>query len=762
MNKTIVIKESVRGIIEYVLKRGSIDDRYVGKNRSVEGTLAHKKLQTSNKEIYAIYEKEVKLEEKFLVDGIELIIEGRADGIITIDKDIYIEEIKSTYKDVMFIDEDYNELHWAQGKFYAYIYSFQNNLDNIYVKLSYFNVETEEVKSFDRKFSFETLKSYVNDIINEYKKMVNLSLDIKEERNESIRELNFPFETYRKGQRELAVAAFNTIKEGEVLFSQAPTGIGKTISTLFPAIKSLEKDKGRRIVYLTAKTVTRKVAEDTIDILKENKLKCKSITLTSKEKICFKEKVKCNPDYCEFAKDYYEKINDLIYKALKENSTFTRERIEELSKEHTVCPFEFSLDLSSFCDVIICDYNYAFDPRARLKRFFEEAVDENIILVDEAHNLVDRARNMFSAEINKKSYLEASRLVKKEDKDLYKSLKEINEYCIGIKNKLKEIEVRSEYKKEEDKGLYKVLNKFLKECDRYLVKNFNSDGFETLKELYYSTRNFMSIRELYDKNYVTLVEEYKNSINIKLYCINPSKNLEKIVNESYASILFSATLSPINYYIDLLGGDVERSYRLRLQSPFPKANLNVSRSNLNMRYGKREENIDDLCVIINKFINEVIGNHIAFLPSYDYLNKVYTRYVEMYGDNNTIIQGNELTEVERIEFLNNFEEGRNILAFCVIGGMFSEGIDLPGKKLIGCIIVGMGFPKVSNEVNIIKDYYEDKGFDYAYVYPGINKVMQAAGRVIRREEDKGRVLLVDDRYFNRKYIGLLPSEWELE
>lgn len=761
MNKTVLIKESVRGIIEYVLKRGSIDDRYVGKNRSVEGTLAHKKLQTSNKDIYENYEKEVKLEEKFLVDGIELIIEGRADGIITLDKDVYIEEIKSTYKDVMFMDEDYNELHWAQGKFYAYIYSLQNNLKTIYVKLSYFNVETEEVKSFDRKFSFEDLETYVNYIIDEYKKFINLSLDIKQERNESIRNLKFPFKCYRKGQRELAVAAFNTIKEGEVLFSQAPTGIGKTISTLFPAIKSLEQGKGSRIVYLTAKTVTRKVAEDTIDILKNNELKCKSITLTSKEKVCFKEKVKCNPEYCEFAKDYYEKINDVIYKTLKENSTFTRERIEELSREYTVCPFEFSLDISNFCDVIICDYNYAFDPRARLKRFFEEAVDENIILVDEAHNLVDRARNMFSAEINKKSYLEASRLVKKEDKDLYKSLKDINDYCLEIKNRLKELEVKSEYKKEEDKGLYKVLNRFLKECDRYLVKNFKSEAFETLKELYYSTRNFIAIRELYDENYVTLVEEYSNSINIKLYCINPSRNLKSIINESYASILFSATLSPINYYIDLLGGDIEKSYRLRLPSPFPKENLEVYKNNLNMRYGKREENIEGLCEIINRFINEKSGNYIAFLPSYNYLNKVYEKYVEIYSDDNTVMQGNELTEVERREFLDNFEEGRNVLAFCVIGGMFSEGIDLPGEKLIGAIIVGMGFPKVSNEVNIIKDYYEEMGFDYAYVYPGINKIMQAAGRVIRREEDKGRVLLVDDRYYNKKYINLLPLEWGL-
>jgi DNA excision repair protein ERCC-2 len=760
MNTKTVVKESVRGIIEYVLKEGSLDDRYQGKNRAVEGTIAHKKLQTINEDTYKNYSKEVKLEEEFLIDDITLIIEGRADGIIVDDDKVYIEEIKSTFRDLVLIDEDYNNLHWAQGKFYAYIYAFQNKLNEIYVKLSYFQIETEEVKSFDRKFKFTELEKYIYGILNEYKKMVILSLELKEERNKSIEDLNFPFETYRKGQKRLAITCYNTIKENGILFAQAPTGIGKTISTMFPAVKALGESRGSRIIYLTAKTITRTVAEDTAQALKENGLVCRNITLTAKEKMCFQERANCNPDYCEYAVNYFDKINEVIYSLLKIENNFTRTTIEKYAREYNVCPFELSLDLSLWCDLIICDYNYAFDPRAKLKRFFEEDNGSNILLIDEGHNLINRAREMFSSELYKSKILSASKIVKGRSKNLYKILKDINSFFIELRRELQEREAGSNYKEEEYTDLYKKLKKFLKECDEYLIIAQNTEGYEEIRDLYFSVRSFISISELYDDNYVTLIEEIKSDIKIKLFCINPSKNLGEVMRKSYSTIVFSATLSPLSYYINLLGGDIN-SYRMRLPSPFNCENLNVYKNPLNMRYRYRDENIDKLCEIIKEFIEEEIGNYMIFLPSYEYLKKVYLRYIELYGEEKTIIQGDSLTEVEKEEFLSNFYEGANIAAFCVIGGMFSEGIDLPGKKLIGSIIVGVGFPKVSNETNIIKDYFKEDGFDYAYVYPGINKVMQASGRVIRREDDKGRVLLIDDRYFNSKYINLLPNDWEI-
>ncbi|MGG7060070.1 ATP-dependent DNA helicase [Clostridium tertium] len=760
MKDKIIIKESVRGIIEYVLKTGSIDDRYMGSTRALEGTVAHQKLQSSNEKVYSNYQKEVKLQEAFEIDNVTLIVDGRADGIIIEDSDIYIEEIKSTMKSLVLIDEDYNELHWAQAKFYAYIYAIQNDIEIINIRLSYFNIETEEVKSFNKSFNKNDLENFVLSIISEYKKWVILKSNLLTERNESIKKLQFPFESYRKGQKELAVACFNNIKEKAVLFAQAPTGIGKTISTIFPAVKSLGEDRGERIVYLTAKTITRTVAEEAVSRLKDNKLSCRNITLTAKEKICFKDKSSCNPDQCEYALNYYDKVNDVILAMLKDEDSFTREKIEEYARKEKLCPFELSLDLSLWCDLIICDYNYAFDPRARLKRFFEEDVNKNILLVDEGHNLVDRARNMFSAEIYKERILKSSKLIRGKAPNLYKALNSINRYLIDIRKEVQESESTSLYKNEEYKDLYKLLRIFLNECDEYLIKATNTEGYDEIRDLYFEIRAFISISELYSKEYVTLVEINKNDVKVKLFCVNPSKNLAKIVKGSYSTTIFSATLTPINYYIDLLGGD-DKSYRMKLPSPFKKENLKIYGHPLNMRFRQRENNIDNVCNLIYKFKGEEVGNYMVFLPSYLYLNQVYSRYIELFGEDNTICQGEVLTEAEREEFLNNFKEDTKIIAFCVIGGVFSEGIDLPGRRLIGSVIVGVGFPKISNEGDIIRDYYGDKGFDYAYIYPGINKVMQAAGRVIRTETDKGRILLIDDRYYTLKYRSLLPKEWEL-
>ena len=760
MNETINIRNSVRGIIEFVLRRGSLDDRYMGKNRALEGTIAHQKLQASNGTMYNNYEKEVKLKKEFYIDNIILNVEGRADGIIIENDSVIVEEIKSTFKSLIFIEEDYNELHWAQGKFYAYIYGEKNALKRIIVRLSYYNIETNEVKSFEKVYDLQDLREFVYKVINEYSEWIKLRVELNKERDISINDLNFPFETYRKGQRDLAINCYKTIKKESLLFVQAPTGIGKTISSIYPAVKALGEGRGSRIIYLTAKTITRTVAEEAFIKLQNNGLKFRNITLTSKEKICFQDKTKCNPDDCKYAINYFEKVNNVVFEVIRKEKNISKGIIEEYARKFEVCPFELSLDLSLWCDAIICDYNYAFDPRVRLKRIFEENLNENIILVDEAHNLVGRSREMFSAEIYKSKFLLVSKLVKGTVPNLYKSLNAINKELINIRNEVESLEENSIYHKEEYKELYRLLKVALKDGDEYLVKATGTSAYEDVLDLYFEIRSFLSIAELYSDEYVTLVDVKKNELRVKLFCINPSKNLEGVVRGSYSTILFSATLTPLNYYIDLLGGN-ERSYRMTLSSPFNKENFKTYGYPLNMRYSQRDRNMEEVCNVINKFVNEESGNYMAFLPSYDYLNKVYEKYIELYGENDIICQGELLTEEEREEFINRLTVESKIIAFCVVGGIFSEGIDLPGKRLIGAIVVGVGFPRISKEGDIIKDYYKEKGFDYAYVYPGVNKVLQASGRVIRTEKDKGRLLLVDDRYFNYKYKNLLPKEWEI-
>ena len=743
MSESIQFKESVRGIVEYVLKGGSLDDRFVSRRRALEGTIAHGKLQRDNEKVYQDYEKEVILKHEFLVNNISLIVEGRADGIIKENGKIIIEEIKSTYKDLSYINFDYNLLHWAQGKFYGYIYCVDNNIDEIDIRLSYFNINNDEVRSFDKTYNICELEQFVYSLVNKYLEIIVIKEEFNKIKNESIRLLSFPFSSYRKGQRELAVNCFNTIKQNGILFAQAPTGIGKTISTIFPALKSIGENRGEKIVYLTAKTITRTVAQEAYLKLYDKGLKFKVVTITAKEKICLNNEVKCNPDDCIYAKDYFTKINNVIASLIKKDDKFFEDDIIEYAKMYNICPFQLSLDLSEWCDGIICDYNYAFDPTVKLKRIFEERNEKNILLIDEAHNLVSRARNIYSCQIEKSKIVNVNKVIKGKVPRLYKISNAINKEMILIRRELEEINENITYHNEIYQNLIKLMKSFINEAESYLIKAKGTLGYEDVLEFYYSARSFIAVSELYSNKYTTILRKEKSEFIIKIFCINPSENLKQTLNGAYSSIIFSATLSPINYYMDLIGGD-EKSFRVRFDSPFNKKNLSTYLYNLDMRYFNREKNIDMLCKLINQFITEVKGNYMVFLPSFEYLGKVYEKYIDIYGNNGTIIQEENLSEEKKKEYLEQFSLKTNIVGFTVVGGMFSEGIDLPGDKLIGAIIVGVGFPKVSIENNIIQDYFEKNGFDYSYTYPGINKVLQSVGRVIRTENDKGRVLLIDN------------------
>lgn len=754
MDKKILIQESVRGLVEFVLRRGSLDNRFVSMNRAREGTIAHKKLQKSNEEIYKNYQKEVSLEYYYEFDNCTLKLQGRVDSIIKENDKVIIEEIKSTTKDIILIEEAKNELHWAQGIVYGYIYSLQNNLDEIYIRLSYINVLTEEVKSFDKLFNIKELSDYVEALINKYGMWVKLKYNLLKERNESIETLSFPFKEYRKGQREFALTCYKVIKEKELLFAQAPTGTGKTIATLFPALKALLLEDAKRIVYLTAKTVTGIVAENSIELLIKKGLKCKSVAITAKEKMCLNDKVECNPEACKYARDFFTKINDVVWDILSNESEISRGIINKYAEKNDVCPFELSLEISNWVDIIICDYNYAFDPSARLARIFDDNIEDNILLIDEGHNLVDRVKASYSEELCKAEFNECKKKIKKS-----KYLKDAITSIIKFFNELS-LEVDGLYEnhivvKEEEKAFRLLIYMFIKECDIYLQQN-REDSNEII-DLYFKCRRYLTVSEFYDDNYRTLIQKKNRDIYIKILCVDPSENIKKITDKCSGTIIFSATFSPFEYYINLLGGDIH-SYRFKLESPFDKENLKVYYKSINLRYNYRDENISNVCRSISEFVDEIRGNYMVFFPSYEYMNKVYEIYIDEYNQN-VIKQKESYTDEEKLEFLENFKEESEILAFCVTGGVFSEGIDLPGKRLIGAVIVGVGMPKISIEGNITKEFFGDNGFDYAYVYPGINKVLQAAGRVIRTETDKGRILLIDDRYGTLKYKNLLPKEW---
>lgn len=758
-NMSTQIKISVRSLVEFVLKSGSIDSTFKGTSLLLEGTKAHQKVQKKQGDNYT---KEVHLKTAIEYKDFSFHIEGRCDGLIKEEKGITIDEIKSTKTDLELIDEEYNPVHWAQAKVYAYIYGMQNDLNNINVQLTYYNIDTEETKIFKKQFQTNDLEEFLYDILDRYIEFAILMTTLTNKRNETIKKLDFPFESYRKGQRKLAVVVYKAIINEKRLFVKAPTGIGKTISTIFPAVKALGENKIEKIFYLTAKTITRTVAEETFDTLIKKGLNIRVVTITAKEKICFKEETSCNKDYCQYAYGYYDRVNEAIFDILKNEIKLDRGTIEKYAKKYTVCPFEFSLDLSLLVDCIICDYNYVFDPRVSLKRFSDEDKGNYGVLIDEAHNLVDRARDMFSATLNKSKFLEVRRLFKDRNKDIYKDLGKLNSYMLKIKKECNEEKYL--VKKEEPKEIYGLIEKFLTKAEKWLVSNNGNEGYKELLDLYFECNSFSKISNLYDDRYITYIETYKSEVALKLFCIDPSYLLHEITKANKATIYFSATLIPLDYYREVLGGDDE-DFTISLKSPFNRENLKIFISNLSTRYRDRENTYGDIADKIYNMIKSNIGNYMVFFPSYKYMNDVYNEFINRYENTNTIVQAFSMAEKEREEFLESFKKDRDetLVGFAVLGGIFSEGIDLKGDRLNGVVVVSVGLPQLCTERDIIKDYYDNagkSGYDYSYVYPGINKVFQAGGRLIRTENDKGVLILIDDRFLKNKYQAIFPYEWK--
>ncbi len=794
---------SVRTLIEFVLRSGDIDNRIAtgSDDAMAEGARLHRAIQ---KRAGSDYRSEVSLSYVYSEDDCRITVEGRADGLIENESGVTIDEIKCTYGDVMRY-YDAKPMHLAQAKFYAYMAMLEKELPVVKVRLTYVNIDTEETRYFNYTFLPEELEKFTSEIVHEYVKWGRLEAQWREVRNECIKGLPFPYE-YRKGQDELVKQVYYTIYHKRKLFLEAPTGVGKTLATMYPAIQALGQGMGDKIFYLTAKTITRTVAAEAVKLMRDKNLKAKSIILTAKEKICMTGETECNPDACPYAKGHFDRINDAMYDILTHEDDYTREKIEEYAVKHMVCPFEFSLDVSLFSDIIICDYNYAFDPRAKLKRYFESdtANREFLFLIDEAHNLVDRAREMFSATLYKEQFTELRRMTAECLPPLSKKLDKCNKSFLELKRGCPEyiIEPETSAIMQDLLRLYSEIEKFL-EAERKKntrradaesaddTPKFRTDVPKDVKdailEMYFEVGFFLEISELLDDNY-TVYASYDESgaFFLREYCVNPRKNLAECMGMARSSVLFSATLLPIRYYKELLAGTPE-DYEVYAESIFDsrKRGLFVARD-VTSKYTRRT---DDEFAKIACYIHEAIlqrnGNYMVFFPSYSFMEKVYKAYKESFADmddGNTeiLMQHSGMSEEEREVFLNRFkcetdetlfeginmdvsiEEDTTLVGFCVMGGIFSEGIDLKNDSLIGAIIVGTGLPMVCLENEIIKETFNeqgDNGFDYSYKYPGMNKVLQAAGRVIRTVSDVGIVLLLDERFLERSYLAMFPREW---
>lgn len=808
------IAVSVRELVEFVrlsgdLVRGVGFVGHTGMDVAHEGTKGHQEIQSSRPDNY---EAEVYLSHVIETNGLSLKVRGRVDGIWHQDDGSFlIEEIK-TFSGRREIEP--NPLHWGQGKVYGHMY-LQKRLaedpewlppESVHIQLTYLNRKTRQITSFDEYFTREELAAHFHELCDLYCEWARRQREWLLSRNRSIEALDFPYPSYRAGQRDLAVAVYRAIAGPHSLFAEAPTGIGKTMAAIFPALKAVGKGFADKIFYLTARTTGRTVAEKAFADLHERGLDFRTLTLTARDKICFVEdEPPCDTSVCPFAIGYYDRIKDALQDAFSHKS-LDRTTIEALARKHSVCPFELSMDVSSWCDAIICDYNYAFDPNAQLRRYFAEDNGTFVLLIDEAHNLVDRARSMYSASLDKRTFLDIRKAIKDKQPKCGKLLFNLNKHFVrwdkalaaakgGDQEALFALQEEAQQELEgpetqqsgpqlrqsagetglllekAPKGFVKQLGALMDEIEAIMPHMEEGPEQGMLLDLYFQARGFVRTASFFDERYTALFKKTKQNARIMLRCLDPSQLLLEARKQAVTTIFFSATLQPLDYFQQLLGVQ-EEDTALRLSSPFPQEHLQLYvEDRIGTTYRERDRTYQDVARAILTMFGQHRGNTLVFFPSYRYMREVFAQvqeqlpeWIEVIPDGELLLQVPRMTEAERDAYLDAFDQKDDTprLGFAVMGGIFGEGIDLVGDRLQNVVIVGVGLPQVCLERDLIRDHFQEQhgvGFDYAYSFPGMNKVLQAVGRLIRTEDDKGAALLIDKRFGQRRYRRLFPPWW---
>lgn len=749
-----IVNVSVKNLIQTALRKGHIDNRYVAKNRMEEGSRVHRILQSGySKDDVA----EVTVNTAWTKENITLSVGGRIDGVLDYDTpDAVIEEIKSTTMSAEDITQPF-EMHLAQAMVYAYIYSSDRNLEKIKVRMTYYALSERKTRYFDYEYTKDELKEYFDGLCEKYFLYVKLKVSMAEAINESIEGMTFPFE-YRNYQKKVIAKIYNTQKERKNIFICAPTGTGKTINALFPSLKMYPKLDEGKIFYLTAKSTQKNVALSNLKTLTAGGLRAVCVEITAKEKVCRLSKPSCNPEECPYAVDYYEKLWDVTNDILRNESLIDRSVTEKYAEKYTVCPFELSLDISNWADVIVCDYNYVFDPAAYLKRYFEEKGGEYIFLIDEAHNLISRSREMYSAEMPRSKILHAAGKVK-ENKSLYNILKKISSKLLSIKKTAGEDGISILEEVPED--VVNLMYNFQTAADKYLTEHKVSESYEVIQELYFDVVAFLRIYELMGESH-TVYYDYGED-TLCLFCADAKDYLSARLKSAVSAVFFSATLSPLSYYCELLGGQ-NTDYILNVPSAFDPEKFEITvDTSVKTTYSRRANYYGTIADKIYAVTNEKKANYMVFFPSYDFMRSVFEKYAEKYPTLNIILSHRFMTENERDEIISSMVPGADVTLFAVSGGVFSEGIDLTGEKLYGAIIAGCALPMVSVKNELIREYFEKSGkdgFEYAYIIPAMNKILQSMGRVIRTSDDEGIAYLMDERFAHKKYARCFPAHYE--
>ena len=752
------IRIGVRSLVEQVLRSGDLEAGFAGPGRALEGIRAHQRVQRMRP---AEYRSEVPVSLSLEKDRFVLTVSGRIDGVLVTADRTVVEEIKATARPLG--DSVPSPLHWGQARAYAHLYARDAAAAAVTVRLTYVHLDTGEIRGFEEDHDPQGLERFFDDLVDRYLAWAGTLADWRLLRHATVAGLDFPFPRYRPGQREMAVAVYRAAAGGERLLVQAATGIGKTMAAVFPAVKALAGTGIERVFYLTARTTGRLAAEKAFAVLRAQGLRLKVLTLTAKDRICFAPDAACHPDECPFARGYYDRLEGAVT-ALFEEDAWTRSAIETAARAHGVCPFDFSLEMALWADAVIGDVNYAFDPRVYLRRFFADEGGRYVFLVDEAHNLVDRAREMFSAEIRKQAFLGIRRAMGKALPGLYRLAGRINAELVRAR-KTAGAEGGWRWTPEAPEALAPLLRRFLFAAEAWLVKNQPAGFRPALLDLYFAVSGFIRVFDRYDEDTATCYEAQGKDLRVKLFCMDPSRQMAEALARCHSAVFFSATLTPFGYYAALFGcGPAFGS--LYLASPFPPQNLALRIvPGISTLYRDRERTAHAVSEILATLVTRQKGNYLLFFPSYAYLTLVLERFSRICSGVETLVQAPAMDEAQKEDFLARFtpDNPRSLAGFVVMGGIFGEGIDLAGDRLSGAAVVGVGLPGITPEQELIRSYFDHRsgeGFDYAYRYPGFTRVLQAAGRVIRGSRDRGVVVLVDRRFATADYTRLFPPTWQ--
>jgi len=741
---------------------GDINFRFTGRSSAVEGIRGHQFVQKKRGAGY-ISEKPVSLRIEY--QGFHLHIQGRVDGFIPAADPPLVEEIKTLRVDVAELPASLKEIHFAQLKIYGYMLCQAGDITRLNLRLCYLDLNDHSESWLEEEMTIEALSSFFDASLDRLTDSLLQNKQWLETRNTSIEQSEFPYPEYRPGQRDMAVAAYRSMVDGGQVVLQAPTGIGKTMATIFPALKAMRDAGYDKLFYLSAKTSGQGMAEATVAQINESGLRFRSVTLTAKDKICFNKGSPCDPDHCQYARGYYDRLHEGIQDALATSDILGRKSIELVAQRHVLCPFELSLDVARSVDLIICDYNYVFDPIVYLRRFFEENSGKYALLVDESHNLVDRGRDMFSAELKKDDFMALRRQLKEYHPVVAKTLARVNAEILSMR-KVKKIELANQgflVLQDVPARFNKALRDFCNSAEDVLKEESQVSYKDDLLSLYFDCLRFMRTAEQTNEDYAFFLVKTGTHIRVKLFCVNPASRLREGFSKMASSVCFSATMKPQNYYQRLLGLSAETRW-YQLASPFDPENLAVYVvPYIGTSYRERDASVDDLVQLILKVVESKTGNYLVYFPSHVYLQTVHEAFSKFAPHRKTIVQERFMAEEDRQLFLDCFSEDGEVTGFAVMGGVFGEGVDLKGERLIGVIVTGVGLPQIGIERDLIRDYWREEGigFEFAYQYPGMNKVLQTAGRVIRDSGDRGIVCLVDRRFSEARYRDLFPVEWQV-